>query len=136
MSTDTSGRAGGLDRFLRIFADVRAGEGTTALLLTLDIFLLLTAYYILKPVREALILGSVVEDAARAAVDAGTAGASRWRSTSASATPGSSESATCSRRRSSSSARPFFVLGGSGFAMVNILIVTGWRVLAFAVGRE
>ena len=46
-----------LDRFLRLFADVRPGEGLTAVLLALNIFLLLTAYYILKPVREALILG-------------------------------------------------------------------------------
>jgi len=45
-----------LDRFLRLFTDVRGGEGGTALLLTLNVFLLLTAYYILKPVREALIL--------------------------------------------------------------------------------
>jgi AAA family ATP:ADP antiporter len=35
---------------------VRAGEGATALLLALNVFLLLTAYYIIKPVREALIL--------------------------------------------------------------------------------
>ena len=46
-----------LDRFLRLFADVHPGEGLTATLLALNIFLLLTAYYILKPVREALILG-------------------------------------------------------------------------------
>lgn len=49
-------QAGLLDRALRLFADVRAGEGTTALLLTLNVFLLLTAYYVIKPVREALIL--------------------------------------------------------------------------------
>ena len=46
-----------LGRFLRLFADVRPGEGVTAVLLSLNIFLLLTAYYVLKPVREALILG-------------------------------------------------------------------------------
>lgn len=46
-----------LDRFLRLFTDVRAGEASTALLLSLNIFLILTAYYVLKPVREALILG-------------------------------------------------------------------------------
>ena len=50
-------RASSLDRFLRLFTDVRAGEGVNALLLSLNIFLILTAYYILKPVREALILG-------------------------------------------------------------------------------
>ncbi len=30
----------------------------------------------------------------------------------------------------------YFALGGSGFARLNILIVTGWLVLAFFVGRE
>ena len=45
-----------LDRALRAFTDVRSGEAGTALLLTLNIFLLLTAYYVIKPVREALIL--------------------------------------------------------------------------------
>jgi AAA family ATP:ADP antiporter len=45
-----------LERFLGLFTEVRAGEGLTALLLTLNLFLILTAYYILKPVREALIL--------------------------------------------------------------------------------
>ena len=46
-----------LERFLGFFTDVHAGEGTTALLLSLNIFLILMAYYVLKPVREALILG-------------------------------------------------------------------------------
>ena len=46
-----------LDRILRLFTDVRRGEGLNAALLSLNIFLILTAYYILKPVREALILG-------------------------------------------------------------------------------
>ncbi len=45
-----------LERFLNIFTEVRPGEGTSALLLALNIFLILTAYYVLKPVREALIL--------------------------------------------------------------------------------
>ena len=58
MATVPHGRpAGPLDRFLRLFSDVRPGEGLTAVLLALNIFLLLTAYYVLKPVREALILG-------------------------------------------------------------------------------
>jgi AAA family ATP:ADP antiporter len=43
-------------RFLRIFADVRHGEAPKALLLALNIFLLLLAYYILKPLRESLLL--------------------------------------------------------------------------------
>ncbi|HWO02980.1 MAG TPA: Npt1/Npt2 family nucleotide transporter [Blastocatellia bacterium] len=45
-----------LDRFLGIFGDVRAGEGTTVLLMSLNIFLLLVGYYVLKTVREPLIL--------------------------------------------------------------------------------
>ena len=45
-----------LDRFLNIFTEVRHGEAMSALLLALNIFLILTAYYVLKPVREALIL--------------------------------------------------------------------------------
>jgi AAA family ATP:ADP antiporter len=46
-----------LERFLGLFTDVRRGEGGTALLLALNVFLILMAYYVLKPVREALILG-------------------------------------------------------------------------------
>ncbi|MEZ5066062.1 MAG: MFS transporter [bacterium] len=45
-----------LERFLTAFADVRGGEGGTVLLLTANVFLLLTTYYLVKPVREALIL--------------------------------------------------------------------------------
>jgi AAA family ATP:ADP antiporter len=45
-----------LDRMLRFAADVRPGEGLTAVLLSLNVFLILMAYYVLKPVREALIL--------------------------------------------------------------------------------
>jgi AAA family ATP:ADP antiporter len=60
--TDTSWRTTpssaptGLERFLGLFAEVHRGEGPTALLLALNVFLLLMAYYVLKPVREALIL--------------------------------------------------------------------------------
>ena len=43
-------------RFLRLFADIRQGEAGKALLLALNVFLLLLAYYILKPLREALLL--------------------------------------------------------------------------------
>lgn len=46
-----------IDRLLRLFSNVRAGEGFTALLLMSNLFLLLTAYLIIKVVREALILG-------------------------------------------------------------------------------
>lgn len=43
-------------RLLSVFTPVRPGEAGTALLLMLNLFLLLTAYYILKTVREPLIL--------------------------------------------------------------------------------
>jgi len=46
-----------LERSLSVFTDVHAGEGLTALLLALNVFLILMAYYVLKVVREALILG-------------------------------------------------------------------------------
>ncbi len=46
-----------LDRFLNLFTGVEAGEGITSLLLALNIFLIMTSYYIMKPVREALIIG-------------------------------------------------------------------------------
>ena len=58
-----------LERLLTIFTEVRAGEGPTALLLTLNLFLLLTAYLIIKTVREPLILaegGAVVKSYAAA----------------------------------------------------------------------
>jgi ATP:ADP antiporter, AAA family len=56
LTTSTIDEAAPLDRALRLFTDVRAGEGVTALLLALNVLLLLCAYYIIKPVREALIL--------------------------------------------------------------------------------
>ena len=60
MSTEptaiTQGQKSSLDRTLSIFADVRPGEGVTALLLAFNVFLLLGSYYLLKTVREPLIL--------------------------------------------------------------------------------
>ena len=47
---------GPMDRILGLFAEVQAGEGATALLLMSNIFLLLAAYYLLKTIREPLIL--------------------------------------------------------------------------------
>ena len=40
------------EKFLRIFSDVRPGEGFAGLILMLNIFLVLAAYYLIKPVRE------------------------------------------------------------------------------------
>ena len=64
------GKKSAVDRLLVLFSDVRAGEGFTALLLMINLFLLLTAYLIIKTVREALILsegGAVVKSYAAAA---------------------------------------------------------------------
>jgi AAA family ATP:ADP antiporter len=44
-------------KILKIFTDVKPGEALTAFLLMFNIFLLMTAYYIIKPVREGLIIG-------------------------------------------------------------------------------
>jgi len=41
-----------LDRFLRLFTDVHAGEGATALLMFANVFFILCAYYFIKPLRE------------------------------------------------------------------------------------
>src|SRR6478735_6580678 len=45
-----------LDRFLSVFTDIRAGEGTTVVLMLANIFLLLVCYSVIKTVREPLIL--------------------------------------------------------------------------------
>jgi ATP:ADP antiporter, AAA family len=53
--SDTS-PPGPLDRLLGVFGDVRLGEGGTVLLMSLNVFLLLVGYYVLKTIREPLIL--------------------------------------------------------------------------------
>jgi AAA family ATP:ADP antiporter len=40
-------------RFLRIFGDIRQGEAGTVFLLALNIYLIMTNYYIVKPIRDA-----------------------------------------------------------------------------------
>src|SRR4051812_28478856 len=45
-----------LDRVLSLFTDVRPGEGATALLLLVNVFLLLVCYSVIKTAREPLIL--------------------------------------------------------------------------------
>jgi len=51
-------RRGPLDSVLNLFSDVRGGEGLTALLLLLNVFLLLASYYLIKTVREPWILAA------------------------------------------------------------------------------
>jgi len=47
-----------LHRLLGLFSEVRPGEARTALLLTANLFLILVAYYIIKTVREPLVLAT------------------------------------------------------------------------------
>jgi len=56
MAETESDRRNLLERALGLVTEVRAGEGVTALFMTLNVFTLLTAYYVMKPVREGLIL--------------------------------------------------------------------------------
>lgn len=44
------------ERFLHLFTSVRPGEGRSAFLMLAQVFVLVVAYYLIKPVREALIL--------------------------------------------------------------------------------
>ena len=41
-----------VDRGLRLISDVHGGEGTTALMLAVNLFLLMIGYYVVKTVRE------------------------------------------------------------------------------------
>jgi AAA family ATP:ADP antiporter len=55
-STTITARRSPLERALGLFTEVRGGEGVTVLALAFNVFLILTTYYLIKPVREALIL--------------------------------------------------------------------------------
>lgn len=74
------------ERFLRLFTDVRAGEGRIALLMFANVFLLLCAYYLLKPLREGWLAISDVGDISKTELKAYTsfgqtlllAGAATW----------------------------------------------------------
>ncbi len=58
------------ERFLRIFTEVRAGEGSTALLLFANVFLILCAYYFVKPLRDGWIAVSAIEGLSKMEVKA------------------------------------------------------------------
>lgn len=45
-----------LEKLLGLITEVKPGEALSAILLTVNVFLLLTSYYIIKPVRDALIV--------------------------------------------------------------------------------
>jgi AAA family ATP:ADP antiporter len=73
VATRASGTGTPLDRLLNVFAEVRPGEGLTAVLLMMNVFLLLAGYYLLKTIREPLVLaaeggGAEVKSYASAAI--------------------------------------------------------------------
>jgi len=49
------------ERFLNLFTEVKPGEGPTALLMFANVFLILLAYYFIKPLREGWIAVSDIE---------------------------------------------------------------------------
>jgi AAA family ATP:ADP antiporter len=59
-----------LERVLRVFTNVRGGEGVTALLMFANVFLLLTSYYFVKPLRDGWIAVSSVEGLSKMEVKA------------------------------------------------------------------
>ncbi len=50
-----------IERFLQIFTEVRPGEGPTALMMFANVFLILLAYYCIKPLREGWIAVSDIQ---------------------------------------------------------------------------
>ena len=59
-----------VERFLRVFTEVRPGEGTVALILFADVFLILCSYYFVKPLREGWIAVSGVASLSKMEVKA------------------------------------------------------------------
>ncbi len=58
------------ERFLQLFTEVRAGEGSTAILMFANVFLILCAYYFIKPLREGWIAISDIDGLSKMEVKA------------------------------------------------------------------
>jgi AAA family ATP:ADP antiporter len=58
------------ERFLRLFTEVKPGEGATALMMFANVFLILLAYYFIKPLREGWIAVSDIEGLSKMEVKA------------------------------------------------------------------
>jgi AAA family ATP:ADP antiporter len=69
----TASKPGPADRLMGLFTDVRPGEGARALTMLANIFLILVSYYVIKTVREPLILTTDVPDWLKALGIAGPA---------------------------------------------------------------
>ncbi len=59
--SDNELRLSPIERVLRVFTRIKPEEGATSLILLASIFLILTAYYLIKPVREGWISVSVIQ---------------------------------------------------------------------------
>ena len=69
-SESTSTELTRTERFLQIFTEVKPGEGTTAILMFANVFLILCAYYFIKPLREGWIAVSDIEGLSKMEVKA------------------------------------------------------------------
>ena len=58
------------ERFLQLFTEIKAGEGSTAMLMFANVFLILCAYYFIKPLREGWIAVSDIEGLSKMEVKA------------------------------------------------------------------
>jgi AAA family ATP:ADP antiporter len=58
------------EKFLQIFTEVKPGEGSTAILMFANVFLILCAYYFVKPLREGWIAISDIEGLSKMEVKA------------------------------------------------------------------
>jgi ATP:ADP antiporter, AAA family len=56
--SESSDRRSILERFLSLFSEVRPGEGASTVLFLLNVFFVLVGYYVIKTVREPLILAT------------------------------------------------------------------------------
>ncbi len=59
-----------IESFLQVFTEVKTGEGSTALLMFANVFLILCAYYFIKPLREGWIAVSAIEGLSKMEVKA------------------------------------------------------------------
>ena len=58
------------ERFLQLFTEIKRGEGSTAILMFANVFLILCAYYFIKPLREGWIAISGIEGLTKVEVKA------------------------------------------------------------------